>query len=531
MGILNLISSGVAYAAYIFASYLIVVSCYRLFFHPLRKYPGPLFAKLSDGYAGFFAVLKCLHLVTRDNLLKYGPVVRLGPNKLVFNSSKALHDIYDNERVVKAGNYAVTMQAPNVYNILNVTDREQHRIKRKLIGQAITERAMRNFEPTMMKQIDIFIGQILSSSRAPETQPVNITEYTRRLGIDVVSLLAFGHALNTQTDPNYRFVLDGINASTYFQNNQMQFPLLKQLRLNFLLAMIGSVRQRRIRYRAMLERMIADRIAEGKNIKHDLYSIVTDQLGSDAPGGLQASGLWSEAVFFLPAGGDTTATTISALFFYLSRNPKSYMKLAREIRDTFTSSLEIKGGPQLAGCSYLRACIDEALRLCPPVPGTLWRELSKTDDGTKPFIVDGHIIPRGTYVGVSAYALHHNEEYFPDPFAYKPERWLSSETPEAQRKAARDAFASFSIGYRGCAGKAMAYLESSLVMAKTLWYFDFEMAPGELGKAGAGCRGRTDKRDREDEFQLYDIFGSSHDGPNLVFQTRDTCKELSGSGL
>ncbi|KAI0840155.1 cytochrome P450 [Hypoxylon sp. FL0890] len=488
---------------------LIVVSCYRLYFHPLRKYPGPVVAKLSDGYAGFFAISKCLHLVTRDNILKYDPVVRIGPNRLVFNSAKALHDIYDNERVTKAGKYAITLQAPN-----------QHRVKRKLIGQAVTETAMRNFEPTMMEQIDIFLIQILSSSRVSEPQPINITKYIKRLGIDVVNLLAFGHALNTQTDPSYRFLLDGISAGNYFQNNQMQFPLLKQLRLSFLLLMIGSVRQRRIRHRAMVK-MIANRIAEGKNIKHDLYSIVADQLELEN----------SEAVFFLPAGGDTTATAISALFFYLSRNPQSYMKLAREIRTTFTSGSEIKGGPQLASCSYLRACIDEALRLSPPVSGTLWRELSKTDDGTEPFIVDGHVIPRGTYVGVSAYSLHHNEEYFPDPFAYKPERWLPPQTPEAQRKAARDAFTSFSIGYRGCAGKAMAHLESSLVMAKTLWYFDFEIAPGELGKAGAGCRGRTDRRDREDEFQIYDIFSASHDGPNLVFQARDTCKELSGSGL
>lgn len=74
----------------------------------------------------------------------------------------------------------------------------------------------------------------------------------------------------------------------------------------------------------------------------------------------------SAAVFFL-AGGDTTATALSALFFYLSRNPEAYGKLADEIRTTFSSHSEIHGGPKLAGCRYLRACIEEALRMSPSV--------------------------------------------------------------------------------------------------------------------------------------------------------------------
>lgn len=39
-------------------------------------------------------------------------------------------------------------------------------------------------------------------------------------------------------------------------------------------------------------------------------------------------------------------------------------------------------------------------------------------------IVDGHIIPRGTLVGVNPYAVMHNEEYYPEPFVFWPERWL-----------------------------------------------------------------------------------------------------------
>lgn len=228
-----------------------------------------------------------------------------------------------------------------------------------------------------------------------------------------------------------------------------------------------------------------------------------------------------------PVGGETISTAMSALFFYLSRNPVVYQKLADEIRSTFASSAEIRGGSKLSSCRYLRACIDEALRMSPPVSGTPWRELYADERDRGPLIVDGHVVPPGTQVGVCVYSLHHNEKYFSDPFTFSPERWLVED--EATLGLMNSAFCAFSIGGRGCAGKSMAYLEASLVIAKTLWYFDFEKAPGKVGETGAGAPWKREGRKRTDEFQLYDIFSSMHAGPNLVFKPRgDLCKEIEG---
>lgn len=157
-------------------------------------------------------------------------------------------------------------------------------------------------------------------------------------------------------------------------------------------------------------------------------------------------------------------------------------------------------------------------RMSPPVPSIPWRQQAAEDPQKgEPLIIDGHVIPPGTQIGVSAYALHHNEDYFPSPFTFQPERWLDS----AQAAKMRPAFMPFSIGSRSCAGKAMAYLEASLVVAKTLWHFDLEAAPGRLGCVGGGGPGKGPGRERPDEYQLYDILGSSHSGPYLVFQPRD----------
>lgn len=232
----------------------------------------------------------------------------------------------------------------------------------------------------------------------------------------------------------------------------------------------------------------------------------------------------------IQTGGTTISAALSAIFFYLSRHPAVYARLAAEIRTMFTSGSAILTGPQLNGSKYLRAVIDESMRISPPFLGTFWREPHASY--REPFVVDGHVIPPGTIVGVSPYCVMHNEAYFPEPFAFRPERWLGPEAEqssvaisdaeaEQERSTMRAAFAPFALGETGCLGKAMAYQEMSLVVAKTLWYFDFDRVAGEAGRLGEGEPGRTDGRGRKDEYQLFDLAVADHDGPNLVFRPRD----------
>lgn len=513
------LSLGAKYVAGAIVTYWLVAFAYRILLHPLRKYPGPLLAKLTDGYAGFYAGLQRLHLVTQRNHQKYGSVVRIAPNRLVFNSAKALRDIYDNDRVVKSRVYLVTLGFTGTINVFSVIDRLAHRSKRKLIGAGVSDRAMREFEPTMASQIDIFLKQIVESSQKSEA--VNMSTRCKRLTLDVIGLLAFGYPMKTQTEERYRTLHGGIEASNAHNNVLMQWPRLQSRAISYPLHYLTLSAQKQAF--ELIENMIQTRTAEGKDSRRDLYAQVADQLETNPE--FRQSDIWSEALFLIPAGGDTTAAGISALLFYLARHPECYRTLAEEIRTTFASSSDIHGGSQLSNCQYLRACIDEALRISSPVNGTLWRELAPDDDGSTPFVVDGHVIPKGVQVGVNLYTLHHNPEYFPNPYAFKPERWLSSDEAEIRRM--KEAFAPFQIGYRGCAGKPMAYLEASLVIAKLFWYFDFQSAPGEAGQIGGGKVGDETGRHRPGEFQMYDVFSSGHNGPILLFQPRGNyCEEL-----
>ena len=190
-------------------------------------------------------------------------------------------------------------------------------------------------------------------------------------------------------------------------------------------------------------------------------------------------------------GSDTTSTALAALFFYLSRHPQAYNRVVTEVRSAFSSVDEIRMGTTLNGCVYLRACIDEALRLCPPAGSALWRQVLK--GGIQ---VDGEFIPEGYDVGTGLFAVHHNPAHFPESSKFVPERFTDADI-------SNPAFAPFSAGPRSCIGKSLALTELLLTMAHVLYMFDFEKA---------------DDSDVSDFFVTRDHITAIKDGPLLRFR-------------
>ena len=219
----------------------------------------------------------------------------------------------------------------------------------------------------------------------------------------------------------------------------------------------------------------------------------------------------------LTSGSDTTSTSIASVFFYLTHNPSVLQRAAREVREKFSSQEEISMGPALNGCTYLRACVDESMRMSPAVGSSLWREVS--EGGAT---IDGHFIPAGYDVGTGIYSIHHSAAYYDKPFEYRPERWLVGEggVTKASVDLAHSAFNPFSIGSRSCLGKGLAMTEIMLAMATFLWVFDFKLADGELGRVGEGKAGNATGRHRDHEYQLYDHVTSTKKGPFVQFSLR-----------
>ena len=123
--------------------------------------------------------------------------------------------------------------------------------------------------------------------------------------------------------------------------------------------------------------------------RKDIMSYLLAAKDPESGQNLQLAEVWSEAYLMISAGkedclvkgrpaestdsgGDTTATAISSTFFYLTRNLEAYQKVTEEIRTTFASFDSIIRGPALTSCVYLRACLQEAMRMSPSAPGATY---------------------------------------------------------------------------------------------------------------------------------------------------------------
>ncbi|ORY19062.1 cytochrome P450 [Clohesyomyces aquaticus] len=510
-------SGGLKLVVYLFALRCALVYTYRWFFSPLSRFSGPFLAKFSDWPLAYHSVRGNLHLRALETHERYGPVVRVGPNKVSFSTETALHTIFTSKSVQKHKGYQAFVTIPGVYSSFTVIDKDVHRFKRKIINQGLSEQRMRDAEPAMNKLINRFINIIAKACKTDQWSPnFNMTDSCKYLGVDVMAQFGFGQSFNLQESEENRFFPEAAKLMNLIVGVYYNFTDLAKAKLHVIFAKRALALRDKIR--PLMQKIVSERIAVGKNAYQDLFNFVLEAKDPETGKGFALPELWMEAQLLLIAGSDTSATTMAALLFYLSRYPDCHRKLADEIRGAFEDVDDIHSGKAMSECIYLRACIDEALRMSGPAAGIGWREVSP---GTGGIIIDGHHIPEGFEVGLSSYVIHHNESFFPEPFTFKPERWIvSPENPKEQVERSRRAFAPFSLGPRGCAGRAMAYMEISNVIAKTVWCFDFEPSKGEVGKIGEGKPNGERGRRRPKEFQTYEHLTSSHDGPYLRFRLR-----------
>ena len=209
---------------------------------------------------------------------------------------------------------------------------------------------------------------------------------------------------------------------------------------------------------------------------------------------------------------------MAACFYYLSRNPEAYAKVCTEVRHAFISADKIRTGRDLTSCIYLRACIDESLRMSPPVGAALWREVCSGG-----LNIDNRTVPQGYDVGVGIYAIQHNPVYYPSPFNFTPERWIVSEfNTQDSVDLARSAFSAFSIGPVGCVGKNLAYLELMVTMARVIWTLDIKDMT-DVGLEAPQEKYLSKYKDHaRREYRLRDRFTSWKDGPMLSFRICQT---------
>lgn len=154
-------------------------------------------------------------------------------------------------------------------------------------------------------------------------------------------------------------------------------------------------------------------------------------------------------------------------------NPEIQQKCRIEVDELFKSEAENSNTGNISfdaiqgGLKYLERCILETLRLFPP--GLAFgRRL------TAPIDIDYNgksvRIPGGWHVIISPYLLHRMEEYFPNPYKFDPDRFLS----EVAEKRHQYAYIPFSAGPRNCLGQKFAILQLKALAAYLLKAFEFD---------------------------------------------------------
>ena len=166
------------------------------------------------------------------------------------------------------------------------------------------------------------------------------------------------------------------------------------------------------------------------------------------------------------AGSDTTAIALTHALYYLLKNPHCMAKLKKEVDDALSGDT-IASYAKVKNLPYLKACLEESLRLSPPVSRGLERRTPP--EGMQ---IMGEMIPGDVAVSVPTYVVHRDPLVFPDPDVYRPERWLEN---AEQAKQMREAFIPFTTGARGCIGRNITMIEQQICIATLVHRYDFAL--------------------------------------------------------
>lgn len=157
----------------------------------------------------------------------------------------------------------------------------------------------------------------------------------------------------------------------------------------------------------------------------------------------------------------------------LVKHPEVLKKLCEEV-DAIAEEDEVSiSYDKVKDLPYLRACLDESMRVLPPTPFGLPRKTPP--EGCDVF---GQWVAGNTSVSMSSYVAHRDEKMFPDPEVFRPERWMGEEGKKLQPY-----FITFSAGARGRIGRNISYLEQTIIIASMVHRYEFELQSPDFEQA------------------------------------------------
>jgi cytochrome P450 len=171
--------------------------------------------------------------------------------------------------------------------------------------------------------------------------------------------------------------------------------------------------------------------------RHDILSLLLRARDEDGEA-MSDEEVRDELLTLVLAGHETTANSLAWAWERLLRAPAAHERLLTAVREGRSAEEQIE------------ATIVEAMRSRPVIP-FIGRRV------TVPWRLGDYAVPAGTPIGISILLVHHREDLYPEPFEFKPERWLG-------RKPGTYEWIPFGGGTRRCLGAALAMAEQRVVL-------------------------------------------------------------------
>lgn len=464
----------------------------------LNKYKGPVLAKYTNWWRFFETLGRRAEKTHIELHVKFGDIVRLGPNVLSFADPRAIKTIYGlNKKMTKSDFYPVQQavaKGERLQSLFSTKDEDYHAKYRRCVNNAFSMSSLVGYEPLVDSTMDAFIDQ--TRKRYCETaSDCNFSRWLQFFAFDTIGQITWSKRLGfVDRDEDVDSIVDFVAKFLDYAAIVGQMPLLDlffeknpmKLRLQkwgisktvfpvtrFALAQSAdrSSEMEKIKREGLLEK-----IGPGKGI--DLLSKFT-QAQHDHPEFMSDKQVLSSCTSMIFAGSETTAISLSSIFYHLIMNPGAYRKLMHELdeaarngtitqRDngkvTWSESLKLP---------YLDAVIQESFRMH-PAPGLLLERVVPLQG----IEILGEHIPGGTIVGCNAWVIHRREEVFGvDANTFRPERWMEAQPDQLREMKA--AMFQFGAGSRSCIGRNISLLEIYKLVPTFLRNFEMEMANGD----------------------------------------------------
>ncbi|KAF4773091.1 benzoate 4-monooxygenase cytochrome P450 [Colletotrichum scovillei] len=422
---------------------------YRGLFHRLREFPGPFLAKFTNLYVTF-KIWNRMHLHENVRKLheKYGDVP--GAIDAVFLDTDCMKGPWYNLL-----HPMVSMQM--------VRDKEAHSRRRKAWEYGFTSKSLRDYEPRVLKYTDHLLADIEVSAGTK----FNVSLWFNFYSFDVMGEFSLGHGFRMLEDGVAHFYMNSLHDETKavgrFTHAMWALPLYRKMAI-----WNAGVKK----FKTWISGQVQQRI-QNKPESPDIFTWVLEDYEAKKEHSFQDMlNLYGDCILITVAGSDTVAAVLSCLFMELARHPKEYRKLQDEVDEYFRGHDK----PEHAALSklrYLQACIDESLRLHPPVPSGVQR--MTPPEGLQ---VDDVWLPGDTIVFVPSYTQYRDARFFERPDDFIPERWINQ--PELVKNAS--VYVPFSTGHDVCIGKQLGLLEARFVTSAIVHKYNLRYAQGQTGE-------------------------------------------------